>query len=161
MLVGYIACIVIGSVATIGLITLGRKFTPQIVTERPQRRDTIMLSGVVPHTTTAPPQNAFVRNIIDTLAPTPPRHTLEFRVSAGGILETKTIPAHYIKRFLTCPTPKRSEWRGNVNTYSDILRIARHHGWVCDRSDGENGVEWTFGWTNPQRRLERIKENLG
>ena len=161
VLVGYVACLIIGGLTTIGLITLGRKFTPQTITEHPQRRDTIMLAGLVPRTTTETPQNTFVRNIINTMAPTPPKNTLEFRVSAGGALETKTIPTHYVKRFLACPTPKRGEWRGNVNTYSDLLKIAKHHGWICDRSDGENGVEWTYGWTDPQKRLERLRENLG
>ena len=48
VLVGYIACFVIGILSAIGLIILGRKFSPQIVTERPQRRDTIMLAGLAP-----------------------------------------------------------------------------------------------------------------
>ena len=161
VLVGYIACLVLGSLVTIGLITLGRKFSPQIVTERPQRRDTIMLASVAPQTVTEPPQNKFVRNFVDAMTPPAQKNTLEFRVSAGGVLETKTIPAHYVKRFLECSTPKRAEWRGSVGTYGDLLRIAKHHGWVCNRTDGENGVVWGFGWHNPQRRLERLETILG
>ena len=161
VLVGYIACLVIGGLATLGLVAIGRKFTPQIITERPQRREVITLAPVAPITPFVFPKTSFVRNIIDSSAPTHPKDTFEFRVSANGVLEAKTIPAHYIRRFFECATPRRGEWRGNVVTYGELLKIAKNQGWVCDRTDGENGVKWSFGWESSQKRLGRLAEYLG
>lgn len=161
VLVGYIACLVIGSLATLGLVTIGRKFSPQTVTERPQRREVIALAPLAPSTPFRFPKTAFVRNIIDSSAPTHPKDTFEFRVSSNGVLEAKTIPAHYVRRFFECATPRRGEWRGNVVTYSELLKIARNQGWVCERTDGENGVKWSYGWEDPQKRIGRLSEYLG
>lgn len=161
VLVGYIACLAIGSLATLGLVTIGRRFAPQNVTERPQRREVIALAPMTPPTSFALPKTSFVRNIIDSTAPTHPRDTFEFRVSSNGVLEAKTIPAHYVRRFFECATPKRGEWRGNVVTYGELLKIAKNQGWVCDRTDGENGVKWSFGWEDPQKRITRLSEYLG
>jgi len=165
VLVGYIACLLIGSIVTIGLIALGRKFAPQIATGSPPRREVISLATLPPANTlpssTAFPKTTFVRNIIEPMAPTHAKDSFEFRVSVNGLLEAKTIPIHYIRRFFACPTPRRAEWKGNVNTYSDLLHIAKHYGWVCERSDGENGVQWNSGWTDPQKRIERLQATLG
>lgn len=161
VLVGYIACLVIGSLATLGLVGIGRKFGPHNVTERPQRREVISLAPLAPVTVPMPSKTAFVRNTIDSTALAQPKNAFEFRVSSNGVLEAKTIPAHYVRRFFECATPRRGEWRGNVVTYSELLKIARNQGWVCDRTDGENGVKWSFGWEDPQKRIARLSEYLG
>lgn len=158
VLVGYVACLLIGGVVTLSLIALGRKFSPQIITATPPRREFLTLANA----TSASPQNAFVRNVIDPMQAPPKRNTLEFRVSnSDGILEAKTIPRHYVERFLSCPTPKRGEWKGSVTTYSDLLRIAKSYGWVTDRTDGENGVTWSWEWKDPIKRINRLEAHLG
>lgn len=61
--------------------------------------------------------------------------------------------AHVVMTFLKCDTPRRTEFRGDNNTYSQLCAIGTHYGWI--RKVGP-GYQWAIWFSTREKRLNAL-----
>ncbi len=168
VLVGYVACLVVGSLATLGLTKFGINIRGQAVGEsKPLPPHKLFLTPASRPTTVsnnlAIPVAAEISDaprtiLIDGIATfLDNRHPKAATVVEWTDYDPKTKQSVYksvdlqtLRRFARLHTPSRSEWSGKATTYSLCLSFFRYNQWV--QTAGQ-GVEWVDHYKRLHRRL--------
>jgi hypothetical protein len=60
-----------------------------------------------------------------------------------------------VNRFMKCDTPARAEWHGDNGTYSKLLAVGKHYGWLVP-SDAR-GYQWSVWLGTRERRVRALE----